>query len=49
MEDKEKMIMYVYEAINYNLIFAIVIAVYLIIRMSTACIEAMTIVRGGID
>lgn len=43
------MIIYMYEEINYNLILGIVIAVYLIIRMSTACIEAMTIVRGGID
>ena len=43
------MITYVYEDINYNLIFAIVLAVYLIIRMATACIEAMTIIRGGIN
>lgn len=43
------MIIYENVPVNYNLIFGIVLSMYIIIRMSTACIHAMTIVRGGID
>lgn len=43
------MIIYPYSDINFNVIFGIVIGVYLIIRMSTACSDAMTFIRGGIN
>lgn len=43
------MITYQFADVNYNMIFGIVIAVYLIVRMSTACSEAMTFIRGGIN
>ncbi len=49
MEVAKKMIIYSYNDINYNLIFGIVIGAYLIIRMSTACADAMTFIRGGIN
>lgn len=49
MEVEKKMIIYQYADVNYNMIFGIVIAVYLIVRMSTACSEAMTFIRGGIN
>lgn len=49
MEVEKEMIIYPYNDINYNLIFGIVIGVYLIIRMSTACVDAMTFIRGGIN
>lgn len=49
MEVEKEMIIYPYNDINYSLIFGIVIGVYLIIRMSTACADAMTFIRGGIN